>query len=190
MKKPIMKKQINKKQIKKKTAKRPVKKKAADRATITISVMEPKWRTRAKALTSIRRAARIALADGQAFLPAKARRKGALKFTLLLAGDARMKALNHEFRGQRTPTNVLSFPSADGDYLGDIVMAYGVVAAEARAQKKPFYAHAAHLAAHGVLHLLGYDHLNDDEAALMEGLEVRLLARLGLPDPYAADRRG
>ena len=69
-----------------------------------------------------------------------------------------------------------------------VAIAYGVVTREARAQKKTFSAHAAHLAAHGVLHLLGYDHFTDRDAEKMEGLELRALAAVGIDDPYAAER--
>jgi probable rRNA maturation factor len=92
--------------------------------------------------------------------------------------------LNTHFRGKNKPTNVLSFPSSDPAYLGDIAIAYGVVAREAKAQKKRIKAHAAHLAVHGVLHLLGFDHEIETDAVVMEGLETRILATLGLADPY------
>jgi probable rRNA maturation factor len=105
--------------------------------------------------------------------------------TILLTSDEAMAALNRRFRGKRKATNVLSFPSADPAYLGDIAIGYGTVAAEARAQGKLIRVHAAHLAAHGTLHLLGYDHLKEAEAARMERLETAIMAGLGLPDPYA-----
>lgn len=108
--------------------------------------------------------------------------------TLLLTDDDTVQDLNGRFRKQDAPTNVLSFPAPanpDG-LLGDVALAYGVCAREAEAQGKPIAHHLQHLVAHGVLHLLGYDHLRDDEAEEMEALEREILAGLGVPDPYAA----
>jgi probable rRNA maturation factor len=104
--------------------------------------------------------------------------------TLLMASDRRVKALNREFRGFDKPTNVLSFPSAEEDYLGDIAIAYGVTAKEAKAAGKTLADHAVHLAVHGVLHLLGYDHVTPRMAKVMEPLEVAILKSLGVADPY------
>ncbi|HEY0299900.1 MAG TPA: rRNA maturation RNase YbeY, partial [Rhizomicrobium sp.] len=107
--------------------------------------------------------------------------------TILLAGDARLKTLNRDFRGKAMPTNVLSFPAAANAerYLGDVALAYGVTRKEARAAEKAFADHATHLAVHGVLHLLGFDHVRPRQARLMEPLETRILAELGIADPYA-----
>lgn len=124
--------------------------------------------------------------------------------SILACDDARIAALNAEFRGKPTPTNVLSWPAedrapespgampdlpqpdADGppEELGDIALALGVLTREAEAADKPFDHHLTHLLVHGLLHLLGFDHITDPDAALMEGLETRILARLGIPDPY------
>ena len=112
------------------------------------------------------------------------RRKADL--TILLASSRKLRALNHRFRGKDRPTNVLSFPAIAPGYLGDIAIAYGVAAAEARREKKPLIDHASHLALHGTLHLLGYDHETAREAEVMETLETRLLARLGIADPYGS----
>jgi probable rRNA maturation factor len=109
------------------------------------------------------------------------------EISILLADDETVRDLNNRFRGKDTSTNVLSFPAhetATGQ-LGDIVLAYGVCAREAVEQNKPLAAHLQHLVAHGVLHLLGYDHEDDAEAEVMEDQERRILAGLGLPDPYA-----
>jgi len=107
--------------------------------------------------------------------------------TILLTDDDSVAALNERFRGKAGPTNVLSFPAPTNpeDHLGDIALAYGVCAREAVEQGKPLAHHLQHLVAHGVLHLLGYDHLTEAEAEEMETLERRLLAGLGVPDPYA-----
>jgi probable rRNA maturation factor len=106
--------------------------------------------------------------------------------TILLTGDAALRRLNRDFRGKDRPTNVLSFPAAERDYRGDIAIAYGVTAAEAKALGRRFADHAAHLVVHGVLHLAGYDHVRARDAKVMEPLETRILARLGIADPYAA----
>lgn len=112
------------------------------------------------------------------------------QIAVLLTDDQAVADLNARFRNRPGPTNVLSFPAAEGagDHLGDIALAYGVCAAEAQAQGKPFADHLQHLVAHGVLHLVGYDHATDAEAEDMEGLERMILAGLGVPDPYAAER--
>lgn len=108
--------------------------------------------------------------------------------TILLADDEAVRELNARFRQKDTPTNVLSFPAPRNPefHLGDIALAYGVCAREAAEQGKPLAHHLQHLVAHGVLHLLGYDHIGDDEAEAMESLERAVLAGLGVPDPYAA----
>ncbi len=107
--------------------------------------------------------------------------------TVLLANDEAVKDLNDRFRAKSAPTNVLSFPApaTAAPHLGDIVLAYGVCAREALAQGKPLSHHLMHLTAHGVLHLLGYDHETDADAEGMEALEREILAGLGVPDPYA-----
>lgn len=126
--------------------------------------------------------------------------EGAREVNLLMTDDARIKALNGGFRDRDAPTNVLSWPSAErrsqtpgsapdkppGDEveLGDIALASGVTFAEAEAAGKTPKDHASHLVAHGVLHLLGYDHESDRDATLMEMLEVRILSTLGISDPY------
>jgi probable rRNA maturation factor len=115
---------------------------------------------------------------------------GAAEVSVLLADDETVQALNLRHRGLDRPTNVLSFPigaSAGAGLprmLGDVVLADGVVAREAKDQGKPVQAHVSHLVVHGVLHLLGYDHEADSDAETMEALEVRTLAGLGFPNPY------
>ena len=119
-----------------------------------------------------------------------------VELSVRLTGDDEVHALNAEWRGKDKPTNVLSFPMADQDelgsdahqgpelMLGDIILARGVCASEAAEKGVPLERHAAHLMVHGTLHLLGYDHMDEDEAADMEAREVRALARLGIADPY------
>jgi probable rRNA maturation factor len=130
----------------------------------------------------------------RAFAAAAPADLGKAEVAVLLADDARVREMNAQWRGKDAATNVLSFPAATatpgpGDtprHLGDIVIAYETVAAEARAENKPFDHHLAHLVVHGFLHLLGYDHLTDDEADHMERQECDILAKLAIPDPYAA----
>jgi probable rRNA maturation factor len=140
---------------------------------ITLLVEDPKWRTHrglAARLITAAEAARKA-----------ARLKG--DFTILLANDKTLKRLNHDFRGKDKPTNVLSFPGSGG-YAGDIALAHGVTRKEAKAAGKTLADHAAHLVVHGVLHLAGHDHERPKEARVMESLEVKILSRLGIADPY------
>lgn len=110
--------------------------------------------------------------------------------TVLLTDDESVRDLNARFRGKDKPTNVLSFPAPQNPegHLGDIALAFGVCAREATEQGKPLAHHLQHLVAHGVLHLVGYDHETDAEAEQMEGLERVILAELGVPDPYAAEQ--
>jgi probable rRNA maturation factor len=111
--------------------------------------------------------------------------------TVLVDDDVRLRGLNKRWRGIDKPTNVLSFGAPDQEggaaaHLGDIAISYETAAQEARAGQKPLPDHIAHLAAHGFLHLLGYDHESDAEAEAMERLERTILARVGVPDPYVA----
>jgi probable rRNA maturation factor len=110
---------------------------------------------------------------------------------LLLTDDATVRDLNARFRGKDAATNVLSFPAPPNleHHLGDVALAYGTCAREAVEQDKPLAHHLQHLVAHGVLHLLGYDHISDDEAEAMEGLERVVLSGIGVPDPYQAGGR-
>ena len=109
-----------------------------------------------------------------------------------IVGVEEMTSLNHEYLDKDEATNVLSFPSGDQAglpdestrALGDIVICAAVIRGEAREQNKALADHWAHMLVHGTLHLLGYDHMSDDEATAMEGLEVRILTSLGVDDPY------
>ena len=144
-------------------------------SVITLMVEDKSWRAHrglqarlTKAAQAVRRSVKL---------------KG--EFSILLAGDKRLAALNLDFRGKDKATNVLSFP-AGGAYAGDIAIAYGVTKKEAKAAGKSLADHASHLVVHGVLHLAGYDHERPRDAKLMEPLEVKILKRLGIADPYAA----
>jgi probable rRNA maturation factor len=112
--------------------------------------------------------------------------------TVLLTDDATVRDLNARFRHKDAATNVLSFPAPPNPerLLGDVALAYGVCVREAGEQGKLLAHHLQHLVVHGVLHLLGYDHMSDDEAEAMEGLERIVMAGLGAPDPYDAGEKG
>ena len=146
---------------------------------IAVLVKAKAWRdAEPNAVALTRRAATATLA--------REGRSGA-SLNVLLADDAELAALNGRFRGKPAPTNVLSFPAVSGESgdLGDIALALGVCAREAADQGKPLADHLQHLTAHGVLHLLGYDHESNAEAEAMEAREREILAALGVPDPYA-----
>lgn len=124
---------------------------------------------------------------------AEAGHEGAVEITVRLVDAAESQDLNREYRDKDKPTNVLSFPSEIPEFvleelesipLGDLVICAPVVAAEAVEQGKAERDHWAHLTVHGVLHLLGHDHLEDEEAEAMEAMEVRALAALGIANPY------
>jgi probable rRNA maturation factor len=124
---------------------------------------------------------------------------GEAELAVMLTDDAGIRTLNLNWRGIDKPTNVLSFPAlpptgASGPddaprMLGDIAIAYETTRKEADDEQKPFDHHLSHLAVHGFLHLIGYDHEKDADAEAMEGLETEILAQLGIPDPYADRER-
>jgi probable rRNA maturation factor len=119
-----------------------------------------------------------------AFAGGAARRKSdAAELAIRIVGAAESRRLNRTWRGKDKPTNVLSF-AGEAPLLGDLAICAPVVAREAREQSKTPAAHWAHMVVHGVLHLLGYDHENDRDAERMEAREVKILAQLGMPNPY------
>jgi probable rRNA maturation factor len=119
---------------------------------------------------------------------------GEAELAVMLTDDAGIRTLNSNWRGINKPTNVLSFPALQPAgpggpddaprMLGDIAIAYETTRKEADDEQKPFDHHLSHLAVHGFLHLIGYDHEKDDDAEAMETLEQEILAQLGIPDPY------
>ena len=155
----------------------------ASAPAVEIEIDSPLWERQPHAedtvREAIRRAAARAPADGEV--------------SVLLADDSAVQALNRDWRKIDKPTNVLSFPAAAPKTagvpacIGDIAIAFETLEREARAEAKPFLHHLAHLAVHGYLHLLGYDHQTDSEAEAMEALEREILAVMRIPDPYAAD---
>ena len=148
---------------------------------IDIVVESPLWRNEPRAAAVIRHAIGAAAETTDAIAPPS-------ELAVMLCDDAAMRELNGRWRGRPEPTNVLSFPAAGRTgTLGDLAIAYETTAREAAAEGEPFADHLAHLAVHGFLHLLGYDHQSDAEAVAMERLEAAILARLGVPDPYAKD---
>jgi probable rRNA maturation factor len=131
-----------------------------------------------------------------AVLAAVGRDPGRHELALLACDDARMAELNAEFRGKAVPTNVLSWPAFTGAppapgagdeplFVGDLAIAYETCAREAAAAGLSLGEHAAHLVIHGILHLLGHDHVGEDEAEDMENIETKTLATLGIADPYS-----
>jgi probable rRNA maturation factor len=124
---------------------------------------------------------------------------GEAELAIMLTDDPGIRTLNSNWRGIDKPTNVLSFPALQptappkpGDaprMLGDIAIAYQTMRREADDEGKPFDHHLSHLAVHGFLHLIGYDHEDEDDAEAMEALETEILAQLGIPDPYADRER-
>lgn len=109
---------------------------------------------------------------------------GGGEVSILLTDDDEVQALNREFRGKDKPTNVLSFPNDENRMLGDVAMALGTLKREAEDEEKTLSNHFVHLFVHGVLHLLGYDHLDDAEREEMEGLEIKILKQLDVENPY------
>jgi probable rRNA maturation factor len=136
--------------------------------------------------------ARAEEAVREALNQSKAKVTGAAELSVVLTDDAEQRDLNREWRGIDKPTNVLSFPQIEpfgpvSGLIGDIILARETLVREAEEQGVSFDDHFTHLVVHGFLHLLGYDHLDDAEALVMEGLETQILATLGVADPYSDD---
>jgi probable rRNA maturation factor len=151
--------------------------KAHDAAlSVDVLVQSPKWNDHRGAAAAVRKA--INTAADEISSPGG-------EVAVLLTNDAAIRKLNKQWRKIDKPTNVLSFPAAKGAaMLGDIVIAYETLARESGDERKEFVHHLSHLAVHGFLHLMGYDHQNDSDAEAMEDLERAILARLKIPDPY------
>jgi probable rRNA maturation factor len=165
-------------------------------STLALTIAAPVWR---KHLADPKRVCRRAFAATLEHVPAPPWLARA-EVSVLLADDATVRRLNAAYRGKDCATNALSFPAYDRVLeadsrqlppgpvpLGDVVLALETVAAEAASAGKPLVDHVSHLVVHGCLHLLGYDHHDGADAAIMEGLEREILERLGIADPYADD---
>jgi probable rRNA maturation factor len=155
--------------------------KAHDAAlSVDVLVQSPKWKDHRGAAAAVRKA--INAAADEVSSP-----NG--EVAVLLTNDAAIRKLNKKWRKIDKPTNVLSFPATEATQdmlLGDIVIAYETLKRESRDEDKKFVHHLSHLAVHGFLHLMGYDHQNDSEAEAMEELERVIMTRLRMPDPYLA----
>ena len=153
---------------------------------IDVTVALETWSTAIADVVDVcQRAAAAALAQNN-------RAAADIEISVLLCDDDTVSRLNSEYRGRAEPTNVLSFPTGCADagpetHLGDVAIAFETVVAEAASSHLAIVDHLTHLVVHGVLHLLGYDHQSTREAEKMEALEVEILDRLGVADPYAAD---
>jgi len=149
--------------------------------TIDVVVDSSLWKEPGKMRSAVRRAVAQA---------ASTQSTSGAELAIVLTDDSAIRQLNRMWRGIDTPTNVLSFPAAAKQaadeplHLGDIVLAYQTIAREARAEHKPLAHHVAHLAVHGYLHLIGYDHERDADAVAMERAERDILHSLAIPDPY------
>ena len=143
---------------------------------ITILTHDPRWKGLGP---TVKRAAEAALVQQRI-------KKAAV--TIVLSDDAEVQILNRDYRQKNKPTNVLSFPNGEVDegvrQLGDIILAYETIQREAAEQNKSVKDHLTHLTIHGVLHLLGYDHIEETEAETMEAIEIRILSRMGIANPY------
>ncbi len=149
--------------------------------SVTLLILDTKWRDARGLGARLKRAAAEALAHGGGEADAE--------LTILLTSDRHLRTLNLSFRGEDRPTNVLSFPSSMGarGYLGDIAIAYRMTMKEAKDAGRSLIDHATHLAVHGVLHLLGFDHVTARQAKIMEPLETKVLKALGVADPYGQE---
>lgn len=154
-------------------------------AVVALAVESPAWPSEADLEPLVERAVAAAIASAERVVGPSA------EISIVLGDDTLMRRLNRDWRAKDKPTNVLSFPAveparlATAPLLGDVVLGYETVAAEARSENKPLEHHLAHLVVHGVLHCLGFDHETDAEATDMERRETRALATLAIPDPYA-----
>ncbi|MGJ0395737.1 MAG: rRNA maturation RNase YbeY [Methylocystis sp.] len=155
---------------------------------IDVNVAAPAWRRVADLENLAKDCVRRSLAASGAALASNC------EVSVTFCDDETIRALNAEWRGKDQPTNVLSFPTPGAlerkPLLGDVIIAFETVSREAEEQGKLLRAHAAHMVAHGFLHLIGYDHETAAEAERMEALERKIAIALGFPDPYAEDAIG
>lgn len=166
---------------------KPAPKRHASTPHIDIQVQSPLWSAQPSAKETVRDAVAVA---------ADVLSTGDGEVSILLTDDSTIAQLNRDWRGMDKPTNVLSFPAsghnADGNtlFFGDIVIAFETLKRECDDENRQFLHHLAHLAVHGFLHLVGYDHQTDAQAEEMEGLESKIMTRMDMPDPYLDDHAG
>lgn len=156
---------------------------------IDISIQDPEWEEIKEIEALIHKIVVVAL--GSAIMP-KFTEGRALEVSIVLANDDLVQVLNREYREKDKPTNVLTFATIDSEEpttegvlnLGDVILSYQTIERECKEQDKFLIDHVKHLTVHGVLHLLGYDHVDENEATDMETLEIRILQKLGVQNPY------
>lgn len=161
---------------------------------LNISITEPKFRTHIPHYKAWSKKVAIQTLEVLGFL----KHFSEAELSINLCNDSEIQELNHNFRGKNKPTNVLSFPAFEitnqnwksalkaetNPYLGDIAIAYETLEQEATEQNKTFKDHYSHLLIHSILHLLGYDHENEKDAEVMEALEIEILDKFGIKNPY------
>lgn len=156
---------------------------------IDVAIQDPAWEEMAAIETLVLGTVRTAM---QMAVKPKIAEDKDLEISIVLANDDLIHVLNREYRGKDKPTNILTFAALDAEEpqgtdminLGDVVLSYQTIEREAKEQGRFLQDHVTHLVVHGVLHLLGYDHHDDDEANNMESLEIRILEKLGVQNPY------
>lgn len=158
---------------------------------IDVSIQENEWSQSFLDVEKVARDAMLRTLDIATRPPQLRGRQ--VEASIVLANDDLLHVLNREYRGMDKPTNVLSFATLDGDdplppegpvHIGDIILAYQTLDREAKEQGKFFKDHFIHIVVHGTLHLLGYDHITEDEANIMESTEIRILEKLNIQNPY------
>lgn len=151
---------------------------------VDILTLDPRWRRSFRGLKAdVEDATRRTLRE----VSPSHKYVGKLDVTIVFASDAEVRKLNAQFRSKDKPTNVLAFPGGEDAYLGDIILGYDTVKREAKVQNKTFRAHTLHLVVHGMLHLMGHDHEDEKGAKRMESLEIKILARMTIANPYEAE---
>ena len=165
---------------------------------LDIAVEDPSWETACPAYEALIQRAVDAVLKDSPVAASLIERGVEFELSIVLADNDMVQTLNRDYRGKDKPTNVLSFALLDGEdgweepsgsgpcALGDLILAFETVETEAKAEEKTFESHFTHLVIHGMLHLLGYDHLEEDEAEEMESLEIQILSGFGIKNPYIA----
>ncbi len=167
--------------------------------SVDVIINHPAWKSASLSLEDFAQDI-ISLTLSMADLPAELTDRE-IEVCVVLTDDSEIHTLNRDYRGMDKPTNVLSFANLDSDSaedelamedmpfsLGDVIIAWDTMQREAIEQHKKFEDHLSHMMVHGTLHLLGYDHMDDGDAAVMEGLEIRILEKINVENPYADDQ--